>query len=73
MKSLKEFYADTETRDNVKAYLVQFLTEEAVKKVFNREDVGGVAEAKEIIENAFAQMELMFQPKVEKNTENESR
>ena len=70
---LRNFWNDKETKTAVKEYLIAHLTEEAVKKVFNREDTGGVAEAREIIESAFAQLDLMFEPKVVPNVENEAR
>jgi len=66
MKSIQQFYRDVETRDNVKNYLIEYLKEEAVKKVFAKEDVSAVAEAKEMIEKAFENMSLLFDKKVEK-------
>lgn len=74
MKSLKEFYQDVETRNNVYEYLVQFLSEQAIKKVFAKEDVSAVAEAKEMIDLAFENMDLIFQGKLkEKELKNEAR
>lgn len=73
MKSLQEFYNDKDTKDNVQAYLVDFLEKEAVRKVFAKEDVSAVAEAKEMIDKAFDNMDLMFQKKeVIKNIINQS-
>lgn len=63
MKSLKEFYQDSETRDNVKNYLLQYLKDEGCKKMFAKEDVTGFADAKDVIEKAFEEMEFMFAPK----------
>ena len=63
MKSLQQFYLETDTRDNVKNYLIEFLKEEAVRKIFAKEDVSGVAEAKEVIEKAFYNLEVKFEPK----------
>jgi hypothetical protein len=74
MKSLLEFYNDSETRENVYNYLTEFLEKEALKKIFNREDTSGVAEAKEVIDKAFKEMEIMFMPKKEnKKIINQSR
>ena len=64
--SLQTFYKDTATKDNVHAYLVQFLEGEAIKKVFNREDTSAVAEAKEMIDKAFNEMDYLFGGKVAK-------
>lgn len=74
MKSLQEFWRDTETRDNVHEYLIQFLKEEAVRMLMNKESVLGVAEAKDYIDKAFENMDTMFQPKVRNKKQiNESR
>ncbi len=64
-KSLLEFYQDTDTKNNVHSYLVDFLKEEAVRKVFDRENVESVAEAKEMIDKAFENMDVIFKPKQE--------
>lgn len=66
MKSLKEFYNDTETKDNVHAYLVEFLKQETIRKVFNKEDATALGEAKEIIDKAFENMDYLFGAKVAK-------
>lgn len=74
MKSLLEFHQDTETKNNVHSYLVDFLKEEAIKKVFDKEDVSAVAEAKEMIDKAFENMDIIFRPKLEvKEQKNEAR
>ena len=74
MRSLLSFYKDEDTRENVHNYLTEFLSQEAVKKVFNKEDVSAVAEAKEMIDKAFENMGIMFQEtKVGKEQINEAR
>jgi hypothetical protein len=73
MKSLQEFYNDKETAANVKKWLHQICEEEVLKKVFNREDVSGFADARDIIDIAFEKMDEMFAPKPKKNTDNEAR
>ena len=62
-KPLFEFWKDKPTKNNVQEYLIQFLKEEGAKKMFNREDVSGVAEAKEMIDKAFENMDLLFEAK----------
>jgi len=66
-KSLRDFYQDTETKDNVRNYLIDYLEEEAIKKVFGREDVSAVADAKEIIDKAFFHLEELFDKEPKKN------
>jgi hypothetical protein len=74
MKSLLEFYNDKDTKENVKNYLIEYLRGEAVRKVFDKEDVSSVAEAKDIIDKAFENMDNMFAKKpIVRETKNESR
>lgn len=63
MKSLQEFYNDKETKENVKNYLISFLEEEALRKVFAKEDVSGIADARDCIEKAFYNLEVLFDQK----------
>ena len=64
MKSLQEFYNDTDTKDNVKNYLIEFFQEEAVKRLMKREDAVALADAVDLTEKAFENMETLFSPKV---------
>lgn len=64
-KSLLEFYQDTTTKDNVHSYLIDFLKEEGIRKLFAKEDVSAVAEAKEMIDKAFENMDVVFKKKEE--------
>ena len=74
MKSLIEFYQDTDTKNNVHEYLVHFFKEEAVKKLMNREDAVALADAIELTDKAFTNMDILFSPKVkEKEIKNEAR
>jgi hypothetical protein len=73
-KSLLNFYNDKETKEEVQNYLIDFLEHEAIKKVFAKEDVSAVSEAKEMIDKAFENMDLLFQSKVNKKEQiNEAR
>jgi len=64
MKSLQEFYQDTDTKNNVHEYLIQYLKDEAVRRLMDREEPYAVADAKEVIDKAFDNLELLFSPKV---------
>jgi hypothetical protein len=63
MKSLIEFYNDKDTKNNVKEYLIEFFKEEAVRKLVNREDAVALADAIELTEKAFENMEVLFDSK----------
>lgn len=74
MKSLQEFWNDKDTKNNVQEYLINYLKEEAVRKLFDKEDVSAVAEAKEMIDKAFTNMDSMFESKAKaKEQVNEAR
>jgi hypothetical protein len=65
MKSLTEFYQDKDTRENVREYLLQFYKEEAVRMLMNREDAVALADATELLNKAFENMDILFSPKSE--------
>lgn len=72
--SLKAFWNDKGTRENVYNYLIEFLQATAIKKVFNKEDALAVGEAKEIIDKAFENLDNLFDKKVVKKEQvNEAR
>ena len=57
--SLLQFYNDKDTKENVYNYLIQELEKEAIRKAFAKEDTSGVAEAKELIDKAFENLEVV--------------
>ncbi len=72
--SLKDFYLNEIMRNDVHAYLMDCLKVQAIEKAFNREDTSSVAEAKEIIDKAFNELEILFASKSEgKELKNEAR
>jgi hypothetical protein len=74
MKSLLEFYNNSELKNNVHEYLIEFLKEEGVKRIFDKEDVSSLADAKEVIDKAFQNLENMFEKKPKKKEKiNEAR
>jgi len=59
---------------DLKDYFEKVLKEKAIEKVFAKEDTSAVAEAKEIIDQAFENIEVQFAPKAElKKVINEAR
>ena len=72
--ALKDFYINEVMRNDVKAYLIDFLKVQAIEKAFNREDTSAVAEAKEVLDKAFENLEVIFSSKSEgKAIVNEAR
>lgn len=71
---LKDFYLNEVMRNDVHAYLVEFLKAVAIEKAFNREDIAGVAEAKECLDKAFENLDVIFASKSEaKDVSNQAR
>lgn len=71
---LKDFYINESMRNEVKGYITDFIKVETLRKVFEREDVSGVAEARELIDKAFDNLEIMFSSTPEqKEIKNEAR
>lgn len=72
--NLQDFYLNEALRNEVKTYLIDFLKVQAIEKAFAKEDVSGVAEAKECIDKAFENLEVLFASKSEgKEIKNEAR
>lgn len=73
-KSLQSFYNDKDTKENVYNYLIDYLEKETIKRVFERKGSEGIADAKEIIDMAFENLEVLFSPKEnKKESVNQSR
>jgi len=62
---LYEAAQDTELMGELKEYFNDHLEEVALKRIWAKEDISGVAEAKLAIDFAFESIELQFQPKKE--------
>lgn len=62
---LKQFYTDEHTRDTVQSYLIQFLNDMAVKRVMKREPTDSLADANEVVLQAFIKLKEDYgnQPK----------
>jgi hypothetical protein len=72
--SLKGFYLNEAMRNDVKTYLIDFLKVQAIDKTFKREDTSAVAEAKEILDKAFSDLDILFAPESQvKELKNEAR
>lgn len=74
LNSLKDFYLNQVMREEFKTYLIDFLKTQAIEKTFNREPTEYIAEAKEVIEKAFDNLDILFASKSEgKEIKNEAR
>ena len=70
---LRDFYFNEELRNEVHNYLVTFLKERAIEKVFNKEDTKDIAEAKNTIDEAFENLGVLYPQDKRKDSINEAR
>lgn len=72
--ALKDFYLNETMRNDVRSYLIDFLKIQAIEKAFNKEGTDHIAEAKEVLDKAFENLDILFSPKSEvKEQPNPSR
>jgi hypothetical protein len=65
---LKSFYDNNVIRDAVHDYLISFLEEKVIERAFAGKEVKDIAEAKTVIEKAFANLEGKYENKKNINT-----
>lgn len=63
---LEEFYRNEAMREDVHTFLLKYLEQRAVEKVFDRQDTSAIAEAREMIDGAFVLLGEAFAPNVKK-------
>lgn len=72
--NLKDFFLNESMREDVKTYLIQFLKDEVVRLAFDEQEVGGAVLAKNTIDKAFENLDILFASKKEvKEIPNEAR
>jgi hypothetical protein len=60
---LNQFYNDEQTRNELIEFIHNFIDQEAISRVYNREDVSAVADARELIDLAFSELQNIYEPK----------
>lgn len=60
MKTLEELYDDSEGFQELREHIMGFIQKRAIDLAFNREDTAGMADAKEVIEAAFEDLDIKF-------------
>ena len=60
MNQLGFFYQNVAMKDEVKAFLIEHLNALALKRVYAKQDVTGIADAEEAIQNAFRTLDEMY-------------
>lgn len=57
------FYRDEHMRESVKAFMIGQLEEMAVTRTFRKEDIAGIYEARELVDNMFDKLSELYEPK----------
>lgn len=57
---LKQFYETEAMRETVKAFLITQLEDLAIQRVFDKQTVAGIYEARKVIDSSFSKLEELF-------------
>lgn len=60
MDLLRAFNGDIATKEAVMEYVTDFIAEEALKRMFAKEDVAHIADAKTLLDKAFDQLSMTY-------------
>ena len=63
MERLQILHQDKATLNEFKDLFIAVLQEETIARAFAREDIGGIADARELLENVFDRLDEMYSPK----------
>ncbi len=62
MNPLVVFYRDETMRNTVKEFMVAQLEQMAIDRTFNKEDITGIAEARELVDKTFSKLKDLYEP-----------
>lgn len=66
MDKLNHLYNDKATLELFKEFFVGVLEEETIKRVFAKEDVTGIAEARKLIDKVYARLDEIYKVEVKR-------
>ena len=66
MNSLIDFYRNEVVRNDLKKFLNDYLEMKAVERVFKKQNTDAIADAKEILDGAFDELEILCTPQKSK-------
>lgn len=73
MNPLNQFQNDEHIREAVKSFFLEQLDKVALNRVYNKESTEGIADAKEVIENSFVELQELYSPKKNVHVVNRAR
>lgn len=65
---LRRFNGDIQTKEALLAFIQDYIGDEALDKMYKKEDVSHIADAHELIIKAFEQLETLYAIKKESDT-----
>jgi len=60
MEEIRRFNGDIRTKEALKQYFEAFIAEECVRMAYERKDVSHIADAKELLDKVFTQIEIDY-------------
>lgn len=73
MERLFILYQDKATLEDFKAFYIATLEAETIKRVYKKEDVSGIADARKLLDDVFNKLDDLYKPKVSKKQVNHSK
>lgn len=68
MDLLRVFNGDFNTKEALREFIIDCINQEAVERLYKREDVSHIVDAKELIDIAFDNLEQIYGIKPKENT-----
>lgn len=62
MDFLRTFNGDQSTKEEVIAFLHGFIAKEGLRRMYAKEEVSGIADAKDLVDKAFEELARMYAP-----------
>lgn len=73
MSAVQDFYTNKVMREDVRNYFLSAIESEAIELLFNRADTSHIADAKDLIDKIFQQMDIDFEVTKEVKSLNNQR
>lgn len=70
MERLHLLYQDQATLAEFKALFLSVLGQETIDRAFARKDIGGIADARELLDKVFDKLDELYKPKKERTQPN---
>lgn len=65
---LRQFNGDVDTKEALLGFIMSFINEEALKKMYDKQDVSHIGDAVSLINGAFESLETTYGIQIKQNT-----